>query len=697
MTHTTGMANASSSNTNTAMNFFKRLISNNRGLAMAISVFLLAFLVLSANLASGYGYSDLVGTSAGAATLALAAIGQTLVIISGGLDLSAGSVISLSNAILVTQANSSVPSQITWSLLAIAAGGCVGLVNGLFIVRLKLQPVVVTLATMFITQGITLLMLKQPGGSVAPAFSAFFTGDAIEGILPMPLVVISTALLVWYLIRNSVLGVRIYAAGSDATAAQLRGLQVNSAKMLSYVIAGCFYGAAGVFLTAQTGSGDPLIGASMLLPIFVASVLGGTPLGGGRGGCVGSVIGAFTVTLIANILLLADVSTYYSTVVEGAILILAMLGNSYFGGSDLKERVHRLVRSASKQKLPYGTQQKVRFNRKLEPALVSATASVPQLTWWKRRKEDLLLCSPAYAGLAVLIAISAILFHSSFSFSSYVTSLLLLSSFLIVLAAGQGAVVLSGGLDLSVPYTITLCGVLLTSLADGSNAAAFWVIPLVMAVGAAIGLLNGIGVHFLGISPFLMTLAMNGILQGVALGYSNGSPTGLAPPALKWMLTGNVLGFAPVVLVLPVFVVVVGSLLHKTVFGRRLFAVGSNPIAARFAAVPVGKTLVATYAFSGVCSALTGILLAGFTGQAFMDMGDPYLLTSIAVVVVGGTAMSGGKGHYGGMVGGALMLTALATLLSGTTLPPAARSVIYGLVVLVAVVSMRVRGVNAKN
>ena len=691
MSHSLDMAQLPTSPRTSFVSVFFHRASKNRGLAMAFSVFLVAFLVLSLYLPNGYGYSDLAGTSAGAATLALAAIGQTLVIISGGLDLSAGSVISLSNALLVTQSNGSIASEVLWSLLAIAIGGCVGFVNGAFIVRLKLQPVVVTLATMFITQGITLLLLKQPGGSVAQGFSEFFTGNAIEGLLPMPLVVILGAMLIWYLIRNSVLGMRIYAAGSDSAAAQLRGLQVDSAKLLSYVIAGCFYGAAGVFLTAQTGSGDPLIGASMLLPIFVASVLGGTPLGGGRGGCVGSVIGAFTVTLIANILLLADVSTYYSTVVEGSVLIVAMLGNSYFGGSDLKERLHRLMRGA-RHRHPY-RQAPALVEAKLQLSSTESveTAQVPRLDWWQDHKADVLLCLPAYAGLAVLAVITAGLFQASFAISGYLTSLLLLSSFLIVLAAGQGAVVLSGGLDLSVPCTITLCAVLLTSLADGSNSAAIWVIPLVIAVGAGIGLLNGIGVHFLGISPFLMTLAMNGILQGIALGYCGGSPTGLAPPALKWMLTGHVLGVAPVLLVLPVFVIVVGSLLHKTVFGRRLFAVGSNVIAARFAAVPVGKTLISTYAFSGLCSAVTGILLAGFTGQAFMDMGDPYLLTSIAVVVVGGTAMSGGKGHYAGMVGGALMLTALATLLSGTTLPPAARSVIYGLVVLVAVVSMRSR------
>jgi ribose transport system permease protein len=112
-------------------------------------------------------------------------------------------------------------------------------------------------------------------------------------------------------------------------------------------------------------------------------------------------------------------------------------------------------------------------------------------------------------------------------------------------------------------------------------------------------------------------------------------------------------------------------------------------VSAKFSGVPVTKVLILAYALSGLCSALVGVMLSGFTGQAFNDMGDPYLLTSIAVVVVGGTLMTGGRGHYAGMLGGALMLTALSTLLSGSSLPVAARGVVYGLVVLAAVVAMR--------
>jgi len=676
---------------NAPLNWHGRyVLARHASLLIAGGVLVAAFLLLNLYLANGFGYDDLASTAAGATALALAAMGQTIVIIGGGLDLSAGAVISLANALVVTQMGPSAGSQIAWSVVGILAGGGIGAVNGFFVVKLKLQPVVVTLATMFITQGTTLLILRQPGGSVPAEFSSVLAGDALGGWMPMPLVVIGVALLIWAWIRNSRLGMQIYAVGSDESAAGLKGICVTKTRFLGFVLGGCFYGAAGVFLTAQTGSGDPLIGASMLLPIFVASVLGGTPLGGGRGGCVGSVLGAFTVTLIANILLLADVSTYFSTVVEGGVLIAAMIGNSLMEDSVLKRGLKNIF-----------ARRKTQGRSAVKPVIAASHEDIskPALklfkqNGWPSRSWDtafIKLVGPAYVGLVLIALLTAVLFRSSFQVGDYVGSVLMLSAFLIVLAAGQGAVIVSGGLDLSVPNAISLAGVLLTGLADGSNSAALWAVPLVLGAGVLIGVLNGVGVHLLGISPFLMTLGMNGVLQGLTLVFSNGSPTGLAPPALRWLMTGHIGGVIPVLPMIGIFILVVTALFHRTVYGRRLFSIGSNPIAARFAAVPVGKTLIQTYAFSGLCAALVGVMSVGFTGQAFNDMGEPYLLTSIAVVVVGGTLMSGGKGHYLGMVGGALMLTALATLLSGTTLPPAARNVIYGLVVLAAVIGMRDR------
>jgi ribose transport system permease protein len=184
---------------------------------------------------------------------------------------------------------------------------------------------------------------------------------------------------------------------------------------------------------------------------------------------------------------------------------------------------------------------------------------------------------------------------------------------------------------------------------------------------------------------------MNGILQGAALVYSNGTPDGFASPSLRWLMTGHLLGITPVVWIVIGFVVAGTLLLHRTVLGRKIYAVGNSSLVARLSGVNVGATLIAAYSLSGLCAALVGILLVGFSGQASLGMGDEYLLPSIAAVVVGGTLITGGRGQYIGMVGGVLLLTALSTLLAGTTLPPAVRDIIFGFVVVLAVLALRER------
>ncbi len=126
---------------------------------------------------------------------------------------------------------------------------------------------------------------------------------------------------------------------------------------------------------------------------------------------------------------------------------------------------------------------------------------------------------------------------------NYYNSLIVLSSFLAVLALGQGSVILTGGLDLSLPWTIGLCGILLAGMVKGSDGRLIYALPLVLAIGAFIGLVNGLGVALLGISPVVMTLALNGILQGAALVYSNGTPDGFSSPLLRLFMTDQKPGF----------------------------------------------------------------------------------------------------------------------------------------------------------
>ena len=666
-------------------------LERHRGLIVSALVFAALFYAVAAISPFPLSYFEVSFLSSGGATLAMAAMGQTLVILSGGFDLSAGAVISLVNVTIAQNMQDTPGSILLWSAIGVGIGLLAGAFNGFFIGFMRLQPIVVTLSTMFIVQGLTLLVMNRPGGMIPFSLTAALAGDAIPGWLPMPLVLLAGLLGLWYVLKNSPLGVAIYAVGSDGDSAASAGVRRSLVLFLVYVLAGGLYGLAGVFISAQTGSGDPLVGQPMLLSIFAAVVIGGTRLGGGKGGLVGSVFGAYILMIVVNILLVLNVSAYYSTVAEGVILILAVLGASLSRSSILAQNLRHLWRQLQARRAGTLPTQRTRQATRLALADAAPVAAASSPAFWIRHAETLRYALPAYVCLIAVLIVTQVVMGGTLFVGTYLNSLVVLASFLAILALGQGAVILTGGLDLSIPWTIGLCAILLTGMVAGADGALVWALPLVLAVGALIGVANGIGIVFLGLSPIVMTLATNGILQGLALVYSGGTPAGFAPPSLRWFMTGNLLGVTPVVWLMLAFVPAAVILLGRTPFGRRIYAVGNSRRAAELSGIEVGKTLVAVYALSGFCAALVGVLLAGFSGQASLGMGDEYLLPSIAVVVVGGALITGGRGHYLGILGGVLLLTALQTFLAGTTLPYATRIILFGLVVLAAVIALRER------
>ena len=668
-------------------------LARHRGLLIA----LLVFSVLLAGVASvgqvRLSYYDLSSMLTTGTTLAVAAMGQTLVILSGGFDLSAGAIVSLVNVVLA----SAFPQEQASTALVVATGVGVGLLagafNGLFIAGLRMQPIVVTLSTMFILQGVTLLVMDKPGGAVPAGLGELLLGDAIPDLLPRPAFLLGFLLLLWAYLKRTRFGNAIYAIGSDMEAARAAGVSTRLVQFMVYTLAGGCYGIAGVFISAQTGSGDPLIGAPMLLQIFAAVVVGGTVLGGGRGGLLGTVFGAYILMLVVNTLLVLNVSAFYSTITEGVVLLLAVLAGGMGAASPLGRNLRHARNWWQARRAGWlATQRPVHARTvRLGTSSHAAPATAQTASFWVRHADTLRFSLPAYIGLAVVvIATQWVLGHSLTSWS-YWNSLFVLASFLAVLALGQGAVILTGGLDLSIPWTIGLCGILLAGMVKGSDIALIYALPLTLGLGLLIGLINGAGIVLLGISPIVMTMAANGILQGLALLYSNGTPDGFASPMLRSFMTDQSLGVTPVVLFVVLMVVVAVVLLNRTGFGRSIYAVGNGQRVAELSGVRVGRTLIGVYMLSGLCAAVAAVLLTGLSGQASLGMGDDYLLPSIAVVVIGGTLIVGGRGHYLGMLGGVLMLTALQTLLAGTTLPYASRSILFGLVVLAAVVGLRER------
>ncbi len=674
---------------------FRIALAKNWGLIAIVVVFacLLAFVDLISPVS--LGYYDINSILGSGAALALASIGQTFVILVGGFDLSAGAVISLVNAFVATTPQETTAAQIGVVFAGLAVGAAVGAFNGFFVAFVRLQPIVVTLATMFLVRGITLLILPDPGGAVAHELTSFFTGSAIPGVLPAPAIVILGAIGIWLALKRTRFGTALFATGCDSDSAYAAGINVRWTRFAAFVLGGTFYGAAGVFIAAQTGAADPLVGDPMLLQTFTAVVLGGTLLGGGSGGAVGSVFGAYTLMLMINILLALDVSAYYATIAEGIVLILAVFASSL--GRDsiaLQSVLHARdwLRARSRGTLARQVRTGIDAGLPLRARGTSEARPADQASWLSRHAEFVRYTTPAYLSFILVIVATALVSHDNIVLSlKYYDSLLVLSTFLAILALGQGSVILAGGLDLSVPWTIAFCGILAAGLIQGSNVATLWVVPLVLAAGALIGMFNGLGVTVLGLPPIVITLATNGILQGAALLFSGGTPAGFASPSLRWLLTGSLAGLTPVVFLVLAFGVFAVVLLDRTVFGRSVYAVGNSPRASFLSAVNVNSTITRVYMLSGFCSALVGILATGFSGQASLGMGDDFMLPSIAVVVVGGTLITGGRGHYLGMIGGVLLLTALQTLLAGTTWPHAARDIIFGAVVLVSVVALRDR------
>ncbi len=292
----------------------------------------------------------------------------------------------------------------------------------------------------------------------------------------------------------------------------------------------------------------------------------------------------------------------------------------------------------------------------------------------------------AFGAAILLFAVGAIV-RPGFASPASVEAVLLIASFVGLVAAGQTFVVLIGGIDLSVPWVLNAAAILLVTSSLGANGRAAFAIALTIGMGALVGLVNGIGVALLGVPAVVMTLAANGIMEGLTLGLSGGMTCGAcasyAPPLVQGAVHGHFLGIPAALWLWLVVIAIVSFLLAMTRFGRNTYAIGNNARASFLAAVPVTLTTVLLYVLSGAFSALAGIMLVGFGGQASLGMGDPYLFQSIAAVVIGGVNILGGRGHYIGTVAGSVSLVALVSVLMAMNMPEYGRSIIYGVIILV--------------
>lgn len=293
--------------------------------------------------------------------------------------------------------------------------------------------------------------------------------------------------------------------------------------------------------------------------------------------------------------------------------------------------------------------------------------------------------------VVALILIAALLLlgealSPGFASGQQILRLLIVAALLGIVAAGQNLVILGGreGIDLSVGGVVSLSAIIGGNLMNGADGGILPAILGCIAAGAVIGLFNGLGVTLLRIPPLVMTLGMLGVLQGLLVVIRNGIPSGRAAPGLSQFVTQPFLFGLPGIIWLWVAIgLLMAFMLGRTVFGHRIYAIGSNEQAAFMAGVPVKRTRIALFMLSGAFAAVAGMCLIGYSGSSFANVGEQYMLPSIIAVVFGGTPLSGGKGGYTGTMAGAVLLVVLQSILTTVHIDESGRQMVFGATLLI--------------
>lgn len=269
--------------------------------------------------------------------LCFAACAQAIVIISGGIDLSVGSMMSLANVVSAKyMLHMSFDEAILFSIAVVAGAALVGAITGLTIVVTRVADIIVTLAMLFVLGGVALAVLQVPGGGAPQRFVSLVSVDTVlTSWLPAALLILFGAVvLLWFTVRRTRVGLALYAVGSNRSAAYLAGVDVKRSRIIAYAYSGAFAALGGLAFTAASGLGDPNAGGIYTLNSVAAAVLGGVSLLGGVGGLIGPIAAAFVLTLVKTLMILRGVDQNYAQVIQGALIVLVVM----IGGLAIRQK-----------------------------------------------------------------------------------------------------------------------------------------------------------------------------------------------------------------------------------------------------------------------------------------------------------------------------------------------------------------------
>jgi ribose transport system permease protein len=641
-----------------------------------------------------FGVADQLGI---AAPMTLAALASAPSIIGGGFDISISPLLILTNCVFVVWL---VPHGLSGAIsvpIMLGFGFAMGVLTGLLITVLRVQPVVVSLALYFALQGVDLWIVPNPVSMGEESHWVYNLSGKV-GPIPGGLLTIGLPLLIWYGLKFVPYRRLLFAVGSNDATAFSAGVNVTVVRIVSYGLGGLFAGVGGLALTGLVHSANAAASQQYALVAIAAVVLGGTSLAGGRGGLIGIVFAAFSIFLLQNLLSSFQVNPAWLQVVYGLILILAVViqGVLATGSGSGALRTMRPPLWHYGRRRASGLVPTESVVADASGAIDAAVGAEPRgsgvgeraTSAWRglvRVQQRIPLIQ--LLALAAVFAIGVITLPGLGSWIS-IRSILVLAALVGLASCGQTLLILMGGFDLSIAGFIVAGGLMTTAL-EQKYSLGFGLAVTIAIVGAGfLGGCAGYICHRFVINPLVVTLAMGSFVLGlckVQMGLqSNGFPPQwvikLAMPVTK---TFGV-GIPPSVVIWIVVVVVLAVVMHRTRMGRNLLATGANPRAADRALINTRRVWVAAFAFSAITSALVGILIGGFSGVVIEYSGEPYLFQSVVAVIVGGTVF-GGPGDYTRTAIGALFLTVLMTVMIGHGATPAVQNVVYGGIILIAV------------
>lgn len=314
-----------------------RRILDRHGWTLGLAALFVVLLGVTRLLQPDFGADGLDSVARAALPFALATVGMAIVVIAGGIDLSIAAMMAVASVTAAVLMQGAGDGQTVLAILAVLGVGlAMGTINGALIVVTRVPDIVVTLAMLFVWQGVALLILNAPGGGspdwlrglIVGGVSVPFLPAGLTDWLPKSAVLLAVCVaVVWLPIRRSQLGLRLYAVGSDQTAAFRSGVPVQWTRIAAYALCGLFAALGGLSVTMNTGIGEPIPGPYLLASI-AAVVLGGVVLGGGRGGILGPILAVFVLRLVRLDLTLLSVDPNVTAIVEGMIMVVVVM----FGG-----------------------------------------------------------------------------------------------------------------------------------------------------------------------------------------------------------------------------------------------------------------------------------------------------------------------------------------------------------------------------